>query len=112
MRPYRGEVWYADLAPAVGHEQDGVRPVLVVSSDELTHVSPRLVVVVPITRTFRPHPTHVAVGPPEGGLREPSYAVCNQVRTISTLRLDRRLGRVSDATMERVAEPLRFVLGL
>lgn len=29
----RGEIYYADLSPAVGSEQDGVRPVLILQND-------------------------------------------------------------------------------
>lgn len=32
-RILRGEIWWADLNPVRGHEQAGVRPVLVISHD-------------------------------------------------------------------------------
>ena len=30
---HRGEVYYADLNPVIGHEQGGIRPVLVIQND-------------------------------------------------------------------------------
>ena len=112
MHPSRGDVWYADLSPVRGHEQDGVRPVLVVSADEMNASAVRMVIVLPLTRNSYRHPTRIEVIPPEGGIREPSYALCMQIRAISTNRLDRRLGRVSEQTLERVSRPLRALLEL
>jgi mRNA interferase MazF len=64
----RGEVWLADLNPTRGHEQAGKRPVAVVSEDRLNNGPAGLVIVLPITSTIRPIPSHVVVAPPEGGL--------------------------------------------
>lgn len=37
---HRGEVYYADLNPVIGHEQGGVRPVLVIQNDTGNYHSP------------------------------------------------------------------------
>ena len=112
MRPSRGEVWYADLDPTRDHEQAGIRPVLVISADEFNRSSRKLAVVVPLTTAFRDAGYRVTVNPPEGGLRAPSYALCDQIRAISSHRLDRRLGSVSSLTLDQVATKLSFLLGL
>jgi mRNA-degrading endonuclease toxin of MazEF toxin-antitoxin module len=44
----RGDIYLVGLDPVAGHEQRGVRPVLVVSPDEFNNVT-QLPVVVPIT---------------------------------------------------------------
>lgn len=44
----RGEVWLVTLDPTQGHEQQGRRPVLIVSPDAFNRVT-RVPVVVPIT---------------------------------------------------------------
>ena len=36
----RGEIYYADLSPVVGSEQDGTRPVLVIQNDTGNKCSP------------------------------------------------------------------------
>ena len=59
----RGDVYYADLSPVVGSEQDGTRPVLIVSNDVGNKYSPTIVVV-PITSrgmTKKRLPTHVLI---------------------------------------------------
>ena len=49
----RGEIWEVDLDPGKGHEQAGVRPCLVVSSDGLNRSRFGTVIVCPITTTYR-----------------------------------------------------------
>lgn len=37
---HRSEIYYADLDPVTGHEQGGIRPVLVIQNDTAT-ITPR-----------------------------------------------------------------------
>lgn len=112
MRVSRGDVWYADMDPVRGHEQAGTRPVLVLSPDEVNSGPSRLIVVLPLTRTPRENPAYIQVVPPDGGIRDVSYIMCDQIRAISTLRLGRRMGRVEADTLERIVEPLRYLIGI
>ena len=66
--PIRGEIWTANLDPVRGHEQKGIRPVLIVSIDALNHAGVRKTVVVPITSQGHHYPFRVALSPPEAGL--------------------------------------------
>jgi mRNA interferase MazF len=110
--PARGEVWLVDLNPTRGHEQAGMRPALVLSVDLFNRGPAGLVIVVPLTTTDRKVPLHVAIDPPEGGLRARSFAKCEDVRSISTLRLAECWGRVAAVTMRDVEDRLRIVMGL
>lgn len=110
--PSRGEVWLADLGPARGHEQAGVRPSVVVSADLFDQASSGLAVIVPMATTMRRIPLHVPVDPPEGGIRQTSYVMCEEVRAISTERLLQRWGRVSRRTLAAVEDRLRILLDL
>jgi mRNA interferase MazF len=105
----RGDVYLADLAPVRGREQDGTRPVLVLSQDKFNALPLGLVVVLPITSKARPNFPRVKVSPPEGGLTMDSWIICEQPRTISTERLVRRMGAVSPATL---AATWRFVVDI
>jgi mRNA interferase MazF len=69
-----------------------------------------LIIAVPFTRTERGTPLHVAVSPPEGGLREVSYAMCEQVRALSRKRLQERWGSAGTATLGRVAARLHALM--
>jgi mRNA interferase MazF len=109
----RGEVWLAELEATRGREQAGERPVLVVSADPINQSAADLVVAVPFTTRRRGIPTHVEVHPPAGGLREISFAMCEQVRSLSTERLgSRAFGSVPAAVLSSVQDRLRLVLGL
>lgn len=107
----RGEVWLADLNPIRGREQTGQRPVLIVSADPFNQSPAGLVIAVPFTTRERGIPTHIAVRPPDGGLRDVSYAMCEQLRTLAADRLaPHPFGRVSSAVLRTVEDRLRLLL--
>src|SRR3954465_8769971 len=110
--PKRGEIWRADLDPVRGHEQGRIRPVLVVSTDIFNRGSTDLVTIVPITSRAQPIRTFLRVDPPEGGLSQISYLICDQIRTIAKERLGKRLGVISNATIGEVERRLKFLLDL
>jgi len=110
--PLRGDVWDLDLNPIKGHEQAGSRPALILSVDLFNEGPAELVVVIPLTRTQRNIRWHVNLRPPEGGLAAESYIQCENLRSVSKLRLKRRRGQVSPATLEKVEDRIRILLGL
>jgi mRNA interferase MazF len=110
--PARGEVWTIDLNPTRGHEQAGTRPALVVSVDAFNQGPADLIVVLPITSQSKGIPFHVEIKPPEGGLSLRSFVKCEDVRSISKLRMKRRLGIVTPSTMTQVEDRLRILLAL
>jgi mRNA interferase MazF len=112
-QPNRGEIWLANLDPTRGHEQAGTRPVLIISTNPFNHGSSGLVFCLPLTRKYRRIPVHVQIDPPEGGLSERSFILCDAIRSISSDRLGpRRWGSISAATMRRVEDNLRILMDL
>jgi len=107
----QGDVWEARLEPVVGHEQGGTRPVLIVSVDKISSGRGEMCIVVPFTRTDRDTPLHIRVNPPEGGLTAVSFALPENVRSISRERLTKRLGGLRDATLERVLDRIHLLTG-
>ena len=105
-----GTVVWAWLDPAVGSEQSGRRPVLVVSSRAYNDVVDTLVVVVPLSRTARGWPNHV----PVRGVRglDDSYVMTEQPRTLSRTRVGERLGEVDRACLDEVRQWLADFLDL
>lgn len=108
----RGEVWLVNLNPTRGREQRGIRPALIVSADGFNHGRANLVIAIPLTTTRRGIPLHVQIDPPDGGVRETSYAMCEAVRSISTDRLERHWGTVPPTTLVQVEDRLRVVMDL
>ncbi len=93
-----------DFVPARGHEQDGRKPAVILSIDAFSHGPAGLLLVAPMTRTDRGIPYHVSVRPPEGGLRDISFIMCDQIVTIAHARVLRRWGSLSADIMAAVAD--------
>ena len=110
--PERGDIWLADLDPTRGREQAGRRPVLIVSVAAFNQSKAGLAVVIPLTSTARGIPWHVCVTPPDGGLKNTSFLMCEAIRSISLERLLKRWGPVSLPVCEEVEDRLRILLDL
>jgi mRNA interferase MazF len=108
----RGEIWLTDLNPVRGREQAGKRPCLVISVDRFNQSPADLVVMLPITSKDKRIPWQVKVQPPEGGLTMESCIKCEDVRSISVDRLEKRYGAVSRETLAAVEDRLRILMGL
>jgi mRNA interferase MazF len=111
-RPRRGDVWFVDLNPIRGHEQSGHRPAMVISADLFNRGPAGLVVVLPLTSSHRDIPMHIPLDPPDGGVRQRSYIMCDQIRTISLERLLNRWGKVSYSVMADVEDRIATLLDL
>jgi len=110
--PRRGEIWLVSLDPTKGHEQAGTRPALVLSADAFNASAANLLTVLPITSKHRVIRTRIEITPPEAGLTMVSYVMCDQTRTIATSRLIKPFGTVTAATMAKVEDVVRMLLGL
>ncbi len=100
--PRVGEVWDVDFDPKSGNEQGGIRPALVVSVSGFNSIPHRLRIVVPITSTDKGLSNQVKVNPPEGGLNRPSVLMCEQVKSQSLIRFQRKRGAVTTETLVTV----------
>jgi len=108
----RGEIYYADLNPVVGSEQDGLRPCLVVQNDIGNTHSPT-VIIVPLTTTIKKiHlPTHVVVSQ-TCGLEADSLVLAEQIRTLDKLRLSEYVGQVGADEQALIDRALAISIGL
>lgn len=107
-----GDIHWAKPDPSVGSEQTGRRPVLVISSDDAIDAISSVVTTIPLTTRDRGWATHIRISGENTGLTQPSWALCEQVRTISTQRIAGRLGAVDTATLTNVTRVLRYLLNL
>ena len=109
-RVLRGEVRWADLNPVRGHEQAGQRPVLVLSHDVFNGRSGTVIAMVLTSQEPRAgYPLTVELTSPK--LPKRSWVKTGQIRTLSTERVGRRLGRVSDEELAHVVDGLFELLG-
>ena len=104
-----GEVVLIDLEPVRGTEQNGRRPALVVSNDDM-HLLARRVIICPITCNRDPWPTKVML---PTGLAAEGAVLVDQVRSIDRdARILRSLGFVPDAVLAEVRGRLATLLDL
>jgi mRNA interferase MazF len=97
----RFDVYLIDPDPTVGSEIQKSRPCLVISPDEMNrHI--RTVIVAPMTTKGRAYPTRVSC---RFDGRD-GQIVLDQIRTVDTSRLVRKLGRISPKTQTRVLASL------
>lgn len=108
----RGEVWLVDLNSVRGHEQAGTRPCAIVSTHGFNRGPAGLLVVLPLTTTDGRIPLHVALQPPEGGVRRRSFIKCEDIRSIARDRLIERWGVLLEPTLAEIADRLRILLEL
>jgi mRNA interferase MazF len=107
-----GDVWLAELDPTVGHEQGGRRPVVVVSSAGFHSLPINMTIVVPMTGNDRSLVTQPQIASSGAGLNRASFARPEDLRSIDTRRLKRRLGRVNAAELDEIRRVLRYFLDL
>lgn len=108
----RGEIWLVDFGEPVGHEQGYRRPAVIISDDRLNRSRAELTIVVPVTTTRRGLPSHIEIEPGGSGLEHTSYAKTEDVKSVSTNRLIRRLGAIPVDRLNRAEHALRLLLGL
>jgi mRNA interferase MazF len=109
-RVLRGEIRWADLNPAQGREQAGMRPVLILSHDVFNE---RSGTVIAVALTSQPQqagfPLTLELG--TAGLPKRSWVKISQIRTLSVDRIGRKLGRVAPEMITRVIEGLNEIIG-
>jgi mRNA interferase MazF len=110
LRFEQGDVVWADPDPTRGSEQAKARPFAIVSVDQLNRAGLGISLVVPFTRTDFSNPLHLEVAPREGGLRERSFAMPEQLRVLSHVRVSRRLGTLRPATLSELLRRCRLLL--
>jgi mRNA interferase MazF len=108
-RILRGDIVWANLNPVVGHEQAGRRPVVVLSADVFNE---RSGTVIAMALTSQPQRVGfpLAVELESVKVGKPAWVKISQIRTLSTRRLGKKLGRVSPEELQRLIEGLNEIL--
>jgi mRNA interferase MazF len=108
-RILRGDILWADLNPTRGHEQRGLRPVLILSHEVFNERSGTVIAVALTSQ--EPKVGFPLVLELEGKkLSKRSWVKISQVRTLSTERLGKKLGTASEEEMNQVVEGLLEII--
>ena len=109
-RILRGDVRWANLDPARGHEQAGKRPVVVLSHDVFNERSGTVIAAALTSQEPRAgFPLTLPLAAPS--LPKRSWVKISQVRTLSVERIGRRLGRASEEELAAVVDGLVEIIG-
>lgn len=112
----RAEIWWAVLEPRSGSEQQGRRPVVVLSHDAFNDVATwRSVIVVPLTTSSRQQlrgPTVVPLPVSATGLPKDSFALGHQITTLDRAKLSERVGVLTQDAMESVERAVLVACGI
>jgi mRNA interferase MazF len=106
----RGEIRWAELNPARGNEQSGLRPVLILSHDVF---NARSGTVIAVALTSQPQragfPLTLELSSPK--LPKRSWVKISQIRTLAAERIGKRIARASPEELAQVLEGLNEILG-
>ena len=104
------EIYFCNLNPTLGSEQQGTRPVLVVSNDAVNHNLP-VSTVLPLSsvkENDKIYPTEILLPIEITNLPKLSVAMVQQIRTVSHDRLVNKVGSLNnEETKEKILETIR-----
>ena len=108
-RILRGDLYWANLNPTVGHEQSGLRPVLVLSR-EIFNKHSGTVIAVAITSQPQKAGFPLTLELSSTKLPKKSWAKISQIRTLSIKRLSKKIGKAPTKELDLVVEGLNEII--
>jgi mRNA interferase MazF len=98
----RFDIYLVNLDPTIGSEIQKTRPCLLVSPDEINH-NLRTVILAPMTTKGHDYPSRVACR----FKGKDGQVVLDQIRTVDQKRLIKKLGRLDNASCNKVLQVLQ-----
>jgi mRNA interferase MazF len=108
-RILRGDIVWADLNPAIGHEQGGLRPVLILSRQVFNEASGTVIAMAVTSQPQRAgFPLTLELS--SSSLPKRSWLKISQVRTLSVNRLQGKIGKATAEEVLQAIEGLNEIL--
>ena len=105
------EIYFCNLDPVRGSEQQGIRPAIIVSNDSVNHNIP-VSTVIPLSKlneNDKIYPTELCLPKEITGLNKDSVAMLQQIRSISHLRFVNKAGIITDNEYrEKILEAIKL----
>lgn len=106
----QGEIWYADLNPTKGSEQQGYRPVVIISGN-VVNTYLQIVIACPLTSKIKDYKGNIILEPDKkNGLKETSEVMVFHIRSISKARLVQKVGSITSKELHQIKEGLGDIL--
>ena len=107
----RGEIWWVDLQPVVGHETDKKRPCLILQND-IGNENGLTTIVAPLLPGTKTYPFVVNITPTEqNGLKGDRYINLSQMRAVDAQRIKNKQGVLEDVYWEEIEKAVCIELG-
>jgi mRNA interferase MazF len=105
----RGDIRWTDLSPIRGHEQTGLRPVVILSHDIFNERS-GTVIAMAITSQPQRAGFPLTLELLSESLPKRSWVKISQIRTLSVERIGKKLGRASPKELAQLVEGLNEII--
>ena len=105
----RGDIFWANLNPTIGHEQAGLRPVLILSRDVFNKYS-GTVIAVALTSQPQKAAFPLTLELNNSKLPKKSWVKISQIRTLSNKRLGKRIGKALLKELDLIVEGLNEII--
>lgn len=106
----QGEIWLADLNPVTGSEQRGIRPVVILSGNSMNNYLD-IVIVCPISSKIKKYAGCLVLqADAHNGLDKDSEVITFQIRTVSAVRLTKKIGAIQQEQVEFLKKGLNEIL--
>lgn len=105
----RGEIYWADLNPTIGHEQTGMRPVLIISNNVFNQRS-GTVIALAITSQSQRAGFPLTYELLNSQLPKQSWVKISQIRTLSVLRIKKKLSEVRPEELYQIIDGLNEII--
>jgi mRNA interferase MazF len=109
-RILRGDIRWADLNPVRGHEQAGLRPVVILSQDVFNERS-GTVIAVALTSQPQRAGFPLTLELQSAKLPKRSWTKISQIRTLAVERIGARLGRAVPEELSQIVDGLNEIIG-
>jgi len=108
-RILRGDILWADLNPTRGHEQAGLRPIVVISHDVFNERS-GTVIALAITSQPQQAGFPLTLELQNANMPKQSWVKISQIRTLSIERLGKKIGQLSPEILDQLVEGLNEII--
>ena len=109
-RILRGDIVWANLDPALGSEQQGRRPIVILSQDVFNRHS-GAVIAMALTNQAPKAGFPLTLELSSEKMPKQSWVKISQIRTLSIKRLGKKIGKVNDEELEQLIEGLNEIIG-
>jgi len=104
------DIFFANLNPSKGSEQQGIRPVVITSGDAMND-NLDVCIVYPLSSTIKGYAGCVQLkADSQNNLKNDSEIITFQIRTISKDRLINKIGEITDFQLNDIKKKLNEVL--